>query len=418
MRVVFVLLAAVRGLGLVGGGCAVTGSRILALGGFEDSDLQVANRKVYYLEIDAYLEVDASGVGPWGEAGELGVALGLDPTLTTSEDGSVFVFGGSLQQSRTALQMLDKSINLRPIYSGNTEPGMAILGASMVQNDLIPTEYIVYGGRILTQNGAEEIGIARAFDSVRGRWVDENQDGPPNSHHVAAVFQGVMYVIGSGTTDAIDAYNIRSSEWYSVPTRGSPPPSLTGLSSFQNSSHVFIAGAEPDSIHVLDFRTMAWSRHHVAGLPAIQEGCLVYRDGYLIHAFGVSASTPNRATRIIDTKTWKLVRSADLRSAPTGISGTVIISLFIGCFGLMLLIALLVSLIIYYKRRSSRPRPRDSILIDPPKLLTEHIWIDSPTSATEMEMTLINPYCSYYDDANLKARTMSMLQIPPAHHTH
>ncbi|KAJ9074393.1 hypothetical protein DSO57_1006952 [Entomophthora muscae] len=408
-----ILLSVVQGLGINGGGCAVTGSRVLALGGFVDSSLEMPNRKVYYLEMDSPIELDSTGAGPWREAGELEEALGFGPTLTTKEDGSVFAYGGSLQQGSTTLKILDQDINLHSIGDVKTASRTAITGASMVQNDLIPTEYIVYGGLVIGPDGNEELGNARAFDSVRSRWVDENKDGPLNSGHVTAVFKGVMYVIGSHTKETIDAYNIRSSEWYKVPTKGSPPPDLTNPSSFQNSSHVFIAGAAPSSIYVLDLISMAWSNHHISGFPAVQGGCLAYRSGYLIHAFGTIDSTLNQATSLVDTKTWRLSHIADLRSTPSSISGTVIISLFIGCFGFLLLVALLVSLIIYYKRRS--PNPRYSVGIAPPKLLTEHIWIELPSPASELEMTLINPYSSYYDDATLKARAMSMLQIPQAH---
>ncbi|KAI0223597.1 hypothetical protein L0F63_003559 [Massospora cicadina] len=404
--ILFTWVVAARGLAIVDGGCTLAGSRVFALGGYSDYDEEILNSKVYFLEMDALLEVGATGAAPWVEAGpDLSQPLG---------QGQVFVFGGSMLQRLSPLQVLNATTASLELVgeseSKHAVAGAPIMGASLVQNDLIPTEYIAYGGRTSVNNTKRFLKVACVFDSVRNRWIDDNESGPPNAGHVAAVFQGVMYVVGgiANYNQTIDAYDIRSSEWYKVPTKGTPPPGSVGFSSTQHGKQLFIAGAFTDDLYILDLETKTWTSNHVPGFKGALEGCLVYRRGFLLHAFGIFDGQANNQTQIIDTRSWSLTNSADMRSANPMIPGPVIVGLFTGCVGFLLLIALLVSLIVYYKRRSARPR--DSLGIEPPKLLTEPIWIDAPAPTTDTELTLINPYSSYYDDLNLKTRTMLMLQ--------
>lgn len=278
--------------------------------------------------------------------------IGMHPSVAPSDTG-LFVF-----EHQTIL-FFDP-----PALAWHQGPSLAErhVGSGLVRNDLIPTEYITFFNSSM-----------HMFDSVRYRWSTSSSERDLADANVVAMHGGILYVLANATVHLQD---MRTGEWRSRPAAGALPPSTPRLPWTQHKGWLFVVSE--DSLYVLDLPILRWSKHRIDGLQAGSDGCLVYHDETLVHAFGIARSgQPISVTQRIDVREFKLVGPRAVPYTPIAIAA-----------GLVLLLAAVGI------RRLARRKP-DQGLLDPPALLTHPQWSD-----TSLAKYTPNLNCTFYPEVD------------------
>lgn len=318
-------------------GCAVSGDVLYALGGNQGT---------------RGLRLNLSSHAGW-EQFELTERIGMHPSVAAAEEG-LYVLGGDGDPAGSVLRFLDTRTLLlqtrRPVAS---EAGF-LARTSLVRSDLIPSEYISFGGRQRRTTWP----ALREYDSVRGRWRQEEVHFHAR-HPIAAVNNGSLYVIAG--LDTVHIYSIRSKAWAASRTTG-PAPRARGLTTTHHADRVF--AVHEGTLFVLDLPTLAWSQHTIPGLEGRTHGCLAFHGGKLVHAFGLS-ETPSNTTQWIDLGSFRLDEANPIPAL----------------IGAGLLVCLGVALAILCVLRRLRAR------LAPPRMIVQPLWSDSLSLAASADYT-------------------------------
>lgn len=321
-----------------GMGCAVSGDTLFALGGNQGT-------------LGFRLDIKLPALANWTSF-DVDEEIGMYPSVAPHERGLIVVGG-------------DRSLNGSPVryFSSKTRrlkqgPTMArkevgmLMKASLVQNDLVPTEYISFGGKQVQMR----LPAMRMYDAKQEKWrlmaLKSRKTYPED--RIAAVSNGVLYVVVAGpdstSADTVRTYDIQKKTWGTETTTGTPAPLVPGLAVAQNGSAIF--AVLNSSLFVLDLPTLQWSQHEIPGLEGRTHGCLAHTKGHLIHAFGLATDTvPSNTTQLIDLKRMALVDPASQPLPQKEASNQTLFYMFLGIFlGVVMLL-----LLVYHVRRRKPP---------------------------------------------------------------
>ncbi|KAJ9054800.1 hypothetical protein DSO57_1010435 [Entomophthora muscae] len=319
---------------IYGIGCAVSRDTLYALGGNQGNvgrDLDLTYRSTWNSFI-------------------LKETIGMNPSVASTEDG-LYLVGGDDDPLGIHMRFFDaQEFELKQLHSIKTIQKGFPSRTSLVRNDLIPTDYISFGG---DQTNMTLPGL-REYDSVRGKWTLEfahfnTQD------HFAAFNKGFLYIISGQDHTTVHIYDVRTKLWSTEETKGDHPPQVQGLTTTYHKSHAY--AVLDSSLFILDLLTLTWSSHKISGFTGRTHGCLAFYKDNLIHAFGSSSDK-------VDDMQWIDLQCMCLTEHTSMIPLLIAVGLIIG-FGIVLLIMYVVN---------ERKKPQRLL---PPQMLTQPIWANS-----------------------------------------
>lgn len=363
-------------LPVYGGGCAVWRDKLFMIGG------STASAKLS----EDILVLDLGGDRNWRVASKHPASqLGSSVTSVNMDKEGIYFIGGTMPNNAIPIKIYDPiKHTITPfkdevqVHSKLPKKIHSILGGSLVKNELIPSELIYYGGRVV-QPKNNDTGIVlkelEIIGTVRNRKVYTNRNGQPSWAQAAGIFNGTMYAIGGSNNSRIlgegnsqvRAYSIKEDSWTELSASGPEPPSAAGYSFTQYSHYIYMVGGESDILSRLDLRNLTWSSTRVPGLVGRSRGCLSYYNGHLIHAFGLVSYKPVINTQFINLKTGDL--ASELPPDNQSYWGTALFYFVLIVGGLIIVI---LSFVTFYERRK---QPDE---MQPPKIFTEHVWADGP----------------------------------------
>ncbi|KAJ9086198.1 hypothetical protein DSO57_1006709 [Entomophthora muscae] len=324
-----------------GMGCATNGDTLFALGGNQGT-------------LGFRLDFNLPAISNWTSF-DVDEQIGMYPSVISTDKGVIVVGGDRSLDGSPVRFFSNETLKLTTGPSmARREVGM-LMKASLVQNDLVPTEYISFGGKQVQM----KLPALRIYDSAQEKWrlVGFKSKKVYDEDRIVAIANGTLYVLTAGedgtAAETIRTYNLQSKSWKSKKATGTPAPLIPGLAVTQNSTSIFVVFSQ--SIFILNLATLEWTENEIHGLEGRTHGCLAYSKGYLIHAFGLATSTQSSSsTQLIDLENMSLVSPAPEPQQQNSSPDNKLLYMFLGISSGLIFIILLV----YFLRRRNAAKAR------------------------------------------------------------